>query len=472
MTKRKITLNRVDLNSRKSSLEKFLSSQALDSSQEASLSFISDAFYSINDTLERIEKIFNKSTGPIDNLEFSLGEENNKDFEKISSKINEISAKINKISTTVNGAGEVVNDFVEYFKNIFITIQALVEIVKYTLPDQFNKQFIAIIEDNLEAIQADDQLKIKGFLESMIVGGIETELGQKGKFRELLGDQIREMSNSKNAELQFQFKQIVDSLVGKGTKNNLEMARRNTQLGLSRMSESDIEETLGPTLFKLIEKKLYFSNQLEAISEKIIWAGQQGREDESQLFPDCIPACIYFYIYKESGSRVTATPLSPTLPKHLHNSEADLVDQFQRIAESIGKKRESLTACRDYKKILSFPVEIGGRQENIFCFVQCYSDISLYVFLDKEPSRFFRKKISEIITSDSRIIDNFILNYSRLSIVDLVVFSNDGLKLPSLDDESFIVYSSEGDKFLSFEEEDELLLLLSHIQQSHRVRKK
>ncbi len=189
---------------------------------------------------------------------------------------------------------EFLNDLYESFpvKNEYERLKGYVSILTSatlgSLREAGNEQFYNLLKENISVLQ---EKQLSDVFKPLIEQIIERELDEYGRFVELLREKLVSLSNPNNEEAKRQFRDIVESIVQKGTQQVKEVAVATTKLGVTHMSDSEIEETFGrmENIFKPVR----------GIQEGFdkIWQAfritKQGLSDESEKFFDGLTFSIY-----------------------------------------------------------------------------------------------------------------------------------------------------------------------------------
>ncbi len=457
---------------------------------------VTEDYSNVNEKIENLDAIFKNFQNreittkeelfrQIQDIQAELKGRNNDLYVELASKIREVEkeheGKLDDIEKTYQEKYDEIIHSIEgkinhlsKDENIKTLKPLVLGVIRFELENKgtFRELLRKTISEMSETQNIDLQAQFKQIVDNLV---------GKEKFRELLKNTVAEMSSTQNIELQIQFKQIVNNLVGKGTKLNEKMAKENTQLGLRRMSDTDIEEALGSSILKIVENKYGLNEEILGIPKKITEQLDKFREQQrtpkenaAQQFFDGLSFSIYYYIIIKNGKSTTNKEKS-YLPQYLKNYGDDInfISEFEKIAKEIEiKRKHHLDQYKNYTKpIMRLAGKPGVHQEDVCCFMQYHNDIRIYLFSNQEPSNFFKKKLDEIVKNNIDDIDDIddiegkleelIDNYA-LPQVELAVFNANGLELP-LNDGNSVISSIEGNKFLTLEEEDELINLIPDI---------
>jgi len=336
------------------------------------------------------------------------------------------------------------------------------------------QQIIDILNGQISEI--DREGTVKAF-KPLIRELIDVELGERGRFVELLSKSIDKLSKEKDEEIQNTFRQIVTTIVGEGTKQNQRMARQNTEIGLRKMSESDIDELLGRKILNIVDRGSSIGRTLSTLSEKvnnIAVFGGGVQKNIAQKFFDGLSFYIYYYKFtKDSTIRIVGDNL---LADDLKNASLDYIGEFEKISIEFEQKisevsRNNPEKYKQYKKVQVRQITDNETMQtlDVHCFFRYFDEQKVYFFLNQEPSMFFKKELDNILSSGKTVeetaknLKELIKNYS-IPKVQVAVFNKEGFELPYEDDDNSVVSTKTGDKGLTLKEEDELSDVLDKIE--------
>ncbi len=186
--------------------------------------------------------------------------------------------------------------FVNILKNKVAELQEkqLINVFKPLIEQIIEKEldesgrFVTILKGKIARLQEEKMLEVfKPLIEQII----EKELDESGRFVELLRQKLINLSNPDNEEARRQFKDIVESIVQKGTQQVKEVAVATTRLGVTQMSDTELEDTFS-------RLKDMFKPGQEGLTNRI-WQAfritRQGLSDEAEKFFDGLGFSIYAY---------------------------------------------------------------------------------------------------------------------------------------------------------------------------------
>ncbi|QTA82737.1 Uncharacterized protein dnl_51190 [Desulfonema limicola] len=332
--------------------------------------------------------------------------------------------------------------------------------------EQIQEQYHEIIEIIKGVRDSIDSNGIVKTFQPLIREIIETELDEKGKFIKLLTNKIIKISEEKDIELENDFQIIVDRIVGRGSQNNVNMARENTVLGLRQLSETDIDEILGNKIVKIVNKKSDFNDALTKIGSQInqlITFG--GKNNVAMEFFYGFSLSIYYYNVIINGVAISNNFLSED------NKGDFFLKEFERLTDEYESRFENNPQIyASYTKLFRKTIFINGEMLLVHIFVKSIDSKRAYFFTDQEPTTFFKDQITEILQEKQEgdyfntvrhriqtIIDNY-----NLPKIEVTVYKSNGFELP-FDIHNSVIVSRHGEKHLSSEFEEELSIIIDDI---------
>ncbi|MCV6639645.1 hypothetical protein [Candidatus Albibeggiatoa sp. nov. NOAA] len=347
---------------------------------------------------------------------------------------------------------------------------------------QSYRDIIEIIEGEKDIIDPDGMVRV---FEPLVKSLIETELDEKGRFVQLLAEKISEISSEKaSAEFQKHFRTLVDSIVGKGTKKNEKMARENTELGLRRMSEADVDEILGKKIIKIVNTSSGLGEAIANVGESLneslnkLRSGMPEDNKVKQFF-DGLSLSVYYFECIKADSIIFLD--KDQYPQDIDNFIAYIKPFKNIIEEEEQAYRKSPESYANYSKTTPKTVTIDTNEEGIeknsleaYLYMSYLDDCRIYFFCSQEPSALFKKKAKELLKYDDfqvlKTTANDLVKTYTIPKVNIAVFNSKGFELPS--DEGLSVISiKDGNKYLEREEEIELLTVLKELNENDSCKK-